>query len=89
MLPESLQELIETPFFQQRLERFLFTEYRIELGGDIGKLSLFMLFPPFPPQKKASVVFFGDFKGIPILYEADRWNEPRTGAFVKVGPARI
>lgn len=81
--PQSLQQLLTYPFFQQRLERFLYTHYRIP-DVRVENLQILMASPPIPPQTKAATVFLGQYNNIPLLYEADNWASPRTGKFVKV-----
>ncbi len=79
----QVQTLFTYPFFQQRLERYIFTHHRIT-DASVNDLQILMVSPPIKPQAKATTVFLGNYKGIPLLYEADRWDAPRTGAFVKV-----
>ncbi len=79
----NVQQLISYPFFQQRLDRFLYTQYRIS-DARVENLQIFMTNPPIQPKTKASTVFLAQYKGIPFLYEANRWEDPRTGMFVKV-----
>jgi hypothetical protein len=78
-----LQQLFTYPFFQQRLERFLNTNYRIP-DACVENLQILMVNPPIQPQTKATTHFLGQYNGIPLLYEADRLEDPRTGKFVKV-----
>lgn len=82
--PVNIEALRAMPFFQQRLENFLFTQYRMT-DMRIESLQILLVSPPLAAQKKATVVFLGAYGTIPLVYEADRWDDPRTGAFVKVG----
>ncbi len=80
----SIATLHDMPFFQQRLDRFLATQFRIH-DANVGNLKIYMAFPPFPastPNK--SVVFLGAYKNITLMYEATRWDDPRTGQFTKI-----
>jgi hypothetical protein len=52
------------------------TDIRVE------NLQVFLASPPLPPQQKKTVVFLGAYQTIPLLYEADRWEDPRTGTFI-------
>ncbi len=81
-----LMELISTPFFQQRLERFLFKEYRSDNGcmNDISILAQGAEAGTILPEKKKEVIFLGAYKGHVIVYEADRMTDPRTGHFRKL-----
>lgn len=87
----DLNKLWGFPFFRQRFERFLFTQYRIP-DARLEDLQILMISPLIQAQHKAKVVFMGVYqthkysqsKSIPLLYEADRWDDPRTGAFVKI-----
>jgi hypothetical protein len=79
----NLEPLLSYPFFQQRLERFLFTHYRMT-DVSVKELEIIMALPPIKPQTKTTTIFLGNYKGIPLLYEADRLDDPRTGKFVKV-----
>ena len=83
----DFSKLLSYPFFQQRLERFLYTQYRIS-DARVEDLQILLASPPVPPKVKATTVFFGIYKNIPFLYEADRWDAPRTGAFVKLLDAK-
>lgn len=84
-LPISFQMeyLFKTPFFQQRLEKFMFSQFRTEsidprdfvilvTGQDVGNIV---------PIKKKIVGFLASYKGFVIVYEADRLDDPRTGFF--------
>ena len=81
--PIDIPKLLAMPFFQQRLDCFLYTNYRIT-DVRVENLQVFLASPPLPPQKKKTVVFLGAYQAIPLLYEADRWEDPRTGAFIKM-----
>jgi hypothetical protein len=83
-IPQTLQmqTLLAYPFFKERLERFLFTHYRIT-DASVKHLQILMVSPPIKPHTKTTTVFLGNYKGIPLIYEADRWDAPRTGKFVK------
>jgi hypothetical protein len=63
------------------LEHFLFTKHRI-VNIRIENLKVLLISPSVPPQKKKSVLFIGMYQTIPILYEADHWEDPRTGVFI-------
>lgn len=78
-----MERLIRTPFFQQRLEQFIFKEYRSE-NGSMNDISILAQGPSIPnvvPHKKGGAVFLGLYKGHVIVYEADRIEDPRTGHF--------
>lgn len=79
--PVDVDRLKAMPFFQQRLENFLYTQNRIT-NMRVDALQILLVSPPLAAQKKASVVFMGMYGKIPIVYEADRWEDPRTGAFI-------
>lgn len=80
----NIEALRAMPFFQQRLEKFLFTQYRM-MDMRMDRLQILLVSPPLTALKKAAVVFLGAYGTIPLVYEADRWEDPRTGVFVKVG----
>ena len=78
-IPRSeILTLWEMPFFQQRFERFL-ESHRIlnPLLQDMVLLDTF----PTPGQGQKKVIFRALYKNIPLQYEADIWNDPRTGIF--------
>jgi hypothetical protein len=67
------------PFFQQRLERFFLTK-RIP-GAQVKDLVLSRSFPDVQPTQKAKVIFQATYKQYNLIYEANRWDDPRTGIF--------
>ncbi len=79
----QMERLFKMPFFQQRLEKFMFKQFRTETvntrhfsilasGSDVANI---------PPMKKKTVVFLASYMGYVIVYEADRAEDPRTGHF--------
>jgi hypothetical protein len=75
----AILTLWEMPFFQQRLERFFLTK-RIP-GAQVKDLVLTRIFPEVKPTQKAKVIFQATYKKYNLIYEANRWDDPRFGIF--------
>ncbi len=76
----ELDRLRQTPFFQQRFERFLQSMMR-DFVGSHGDLQVILMNPPLEPTTKKATRFLGVYKQHTIVYEADRLEDPRTGYF--------
>jgi hypothetical protein len=69
------------PFFQQRLERFVFSTFRIQ-NAKVEDLRVLLFHPVIPAQKvNATTLFLGAYGDKAFVYEAIRWDDPRTGVF--------
>lgn len=79
----QLEHLFKTPFFQQRLEKFMYKQFRTESinmhdftilasGSDVANILT---------TTKSMVVFLASYMGHAIVYEANRVDDPRTGYF--------
>ena len=83
-IPTSeLKTLWKMPFFQQRLEQLLRSQYRIT-NPKVDDLELLFPFPSVQATQKAKVIFLGMYNGIALRYEANRWDDPRFGMFLSV-----
>ncbi len=75
----AILTLWDMPFFQQRFEKFFLTK-RIP-GVTVKDLVLTSAFPDVQPTQKAKVIFQATYKQYKLVYEANRWEDPRSGIF--------
>jgi hypothetical protein len=69
------------PFFQQRFDRFIFSTFRID-NAKVEDLCVLLFHPPISAKRpNATVLFMGAYRDKAFVYEAIRWNDPRTGSF--------
>lgn len=75
--------LFATPFFQQRFEKAIYEFFR----QDNARLSDLVILADatsagfIQPIKKQIVGFLASYKGHVLIYETDRFADPRTGYF--------
>lgn len=82
-IPASLlSHLWDYPFFQQRFEQFMRSAFK-KYDASTKDLKVLMISPPLHASSDGKTpVFLADYKGIPIVYEAKQWQDPRTGTFL-------
>lgn len=79
----QMERLLKMPFFEQRFQKFIYATFRID-GVTVADLQIVGhtdAIQDIAPTQKRTVIFLGLFRGYAIVYEADRMEDPRTGAF--------
>lgn len=74
---------MKMPFFEQRFQKFIYATFRVDgvTVADLQILDHTNAVQDIAPTLKRTVIFLGLFRGYAIVYEADRMEDPRTGAF--------
>ncbi len=79
----QMERLLKMPFFEQRFQKFIYATFRVDgvTVADLQILDHTDAVQDIKPEQKRTVIFLGLFRGYAIVYEADRIEDPRTGAF--------
>jgi hypothetical protein len=80
---DTIGFLVKTPFFQQRFERFVYTQLRLYNASvhDITQIVPISNQGFVSGEVKKQLIFIGTYKSVIFAYEADTVSSPRTGHF--------